>query len=226
MDKTTTTKRIAASDLDSYRYFRSNEWNTFEELRASLLRLKPAGRPAQLGTAFHAALERLATGDNVDWDAEPIALAPYLEITLPMAGVQHEVPTKRTIEVCGTEYLLSGRLDGYDGLLVGYEYKTTGSALGQAVERFMDSYQWRVYLYCLPEMRRIQYHVFKVKSWKTERPVIDSYIAAPEVYRYTTLEDDVRGQVGEFASFVDDHIPEYWRRYDLSDAEKKELLQS
>lgn len=209
-------RRIAASDLDTWRYFKHNDYNTFEQLRNSLLRLTPPGKPAQLGTRFHALLDILAEGGDVDWDSEPIHLAPGLEVELPTAGYTHEVPVKRTIDVYGDTYLISGRLDGYDGDVNGIEFKTTAMSADKALEKYLDSYQWRCYFHCLPELRRIVYHLFLVKSWNPRDgsiPTVVEYAHGPDVYRYANLERDLRNEIAGFADFVDRYVPEYWTRY-------------
>ena len=155
------------------------------------------------GKLLHAHLEWMALGlpadtggYRVEWRCAPRLLQPHLV----------EVKRKRDVELRdGRIVRFVGRIDGISGN-IGVEYKSTGWVRWDV---YMDSPQWKSYLYLFPEIEAVRYDVFKVnlRSWQSRILIIEDHDTAtfrtsPEVegeivsmlHRWADLTDRLRKQ--------------------------------
>lgn len=235
-------KTIAVTDLDAYRYFRNSEqeWVDFaarlmrrepesvamsvgtdlHELihdaalsgsaveLAGVMPTSPANRPSRDGSV----LQRVPiTGGFAMPDA------PQLD-RLPLRGAIFEVPV--AFHPRGVDYHLFGYIDAVDADGDLWEFKSTTSGTGWS-DRYMDSMQWRAYM--LGRMAgtgdvrlRCHYAVFQLR-YRREDVLAGGNVQVQDVCRltmdgYAGLESDVSSAAREFADFVDEFLPAYWRR--------------
>lgn len=200
--------RLRVSMLDAWVAFVEPEREEFEveteDFVAQLKREAPPNEAMLAGTAFHALLERLSEGEQVD--AEGVEHGGFLfrfdadyDLHLP-AMREHETPPM-VFETPVGPASLQGRVDNRDGWTV-TDYKLTGRF---DAERYGRSLQWRAYL-LLTGCRRFRYLAFENK-----RKGSDVWIHAVhelDFWSYPEMREDVARRVCELAEFVAVHVPE------------------
>ena len=195
--------RISVSALDSYTYYRDSE-QTIEEYVECLRRIDPPNPRAELGTLFHSYLEAWAEG---------VVHAPFehcrcreccggfdlsgVNVTLERPVAQ-EVPIERLYRTSkGRSVLVRGRLDAIvrNGVV---DYKTTKQP---DMERYMDTYQWRVYLSIYPA-EWFRYEIFKLGDERSTgiTPVYEH--SNLTLRPYAGMEDDVEARISEYDEFL------------------------
>lgn len=196
-----TTFRV--SEVESFR-----QWRLDEEADLDLLlqRMRGQSEPSEAmlaGTAFHAALEAACTGIEVSTigaQGYTFEFADDFRLELPAV---REVRASKTYMVDGQPITISGQLDAIHGRRV-EDHKTTGRF---DPERYMDGYQWRLYLEIFGA-NLFRWNVFEIKA--TDDPLTWAVTAQHtlEQYRYPGIGDDCERLVTELARFAAEHLPE------------------
>lgn len=195
------TLRVSASDIDAYRRFRDNDDVELADLLAQLRR-ESAPTPAMMaGTALHAALETIENGDY-----QSIAIEDYQFDFETDAEI--DVPPVREMKVTGQFVIgdvlvtLVGKVDAVHGKRVD-DHKLTARF---DPERFMNSYQWRVYL-MLFRADEFRWNVFEAKEI-TETHYAITAVHPLTMHRYPGMEDDVMRELDLFVGLAQAHLPE------------------
>ena len=197
------TLRVSATDLDAYRRFRDNEDVELEDLLAQLRRESPPTEAMMAGTALHSALEMLADGEH-----QSIAIDGYQfdfeadgEVDIPPI---REMKATRDYLVSGVLVTLVGKVDAIHGRRVD-DHKFTSR---YDAERFLNGYQWRVYLevFGADEFR---WNVFEGRARpEADRHYVITSIHQLTMHRYPGIAEDVEREVAEFVDFARVHLPE------------------
>lgn len=202
--------RVSATDIDALRYFLSDEDAEVSDLLRRLRKEESPSEAMLAGSALHAALESAAEGSM-----EAIAVDGYQftfqcegEIDLPST---REMKATREYQVGGVEVTLVGKVDAIHGRRVD-DHKFTSR---YDAERFLNSYQWRVYLdvFGADEFR---WNVFEGREIG-EKQYLISNLHKLTMHRYPGLEDDVQRELATFVGFARDHLPERFHTAALPD---------
>lgn len=207
--------RLSPSIIDSYEYFRDNEWSDPEQEAARLAELVaqikgekvPATRQMKRGTAFHAVLEDRPEPITVPgWDGPVLAATvdgfEFMFDAETADEVAQQLPRKLIREVPGT-YLVAGveirfRVDGLHGCDV-RELKTTESSID--TDKYMHAFQWRMYLLALSAKRCI-YDVVKLRQdGATGVYTVAEYLPM-SLWAYGRMRAEVERRVTECAQWV------------------------
>lgn len=194
--------RVSATDIDSYRRFRANEDAELADLLAHLRKETPPTEAMLAGTAFHAALEI----------AEPGAEFPQMEANgfLFDITVDAEIDLPQIREMKATrDYLIGdclvtlvGKVDAIQGHTV-FDHKLTGR---YDAERFLGSYQWRVYLEVFGANTFV-WNVFEAKETGPKHRTIHA-LHRLTAHRYPGMDRDVTRELSLFVDLARLHLPE------------------
>lgn len=202
-----------ASRLDEFRAYQSGEmWNGDEYTPEEFVRrmTEPEESDAMIaGTALHSVMERSAFGDlpnEIKQDGWIIIFDIDAEIVLP---AMREVPVCR--EHKGIK--LHGRVDAMGAHTV-HDLKTTQSI---DADRYLDSYQWRAYLW-MSGCSRFVYDIFRVSRDEKRREMVVKEYVPITLIAYPGLSRDVESLLVEFDAAVKAlGIPEIMRKKWLND---------
>lgn len=193
--------RMSASDLDAWRYWRGQEDAELAPLLAQLRKQSAPSEAMLAGTALHSALEVIEPGefDVLEADGFEFRFAEGLAVELPAV---RELKATRDYVIDGIVVTLVGKVDCVDGLRID-DHKFTGQ---YDAERFLASYQWRVYLevFGADVMR---WNVFE-GSEREPRSYMIRALHRLECYRYPGIGADLEGQLRGFVAFAREYLPE------------------
>lgn len=193
--------RVSASDIDAFRRWRSDEDADLEPLLAQLRRELPPTEGMRAGRAFHKALELAEPGEVGVFEAEGyrFEVEADLEIDIP---VVRELKSTREYVVDGVPVTLVGVVDAMHGRRVDDHKGTTRFD----AERFLDSYQWRIYL----EIFGADVFRWNVFEWDERAPRVYVIRAVHPLtmYRYPGMADDVMRELRAFVDFAREWLPE------------------
>lgn len=193
--------RISATDLDAIRYWRGQEDAALPDLLAQLRREAPPTPAMERGSAFHHALEVAQPGD-----LEQVAVGEYLfdlsavsgNLSLPPI---REVKSTREYQVEDVTVTLVGKADAIHGR-TGYDHKLTKR---MDPERYLQSYQWRVYLEVF-DLDRFQWNVFV--GDERGGPVVIRELHQLGADRYPGLSQDLEAEIFSAVALYKAHLPE------------------
>jgi hypothetical protein len=187
-----------ASRLDEFRRYMSGEHLSGEEYTAAefvsrLTDPTPPSAAMLAGTAVHSIIETAAFGELPERASQNGWLVQFdldAELRLPAA---REIPLYR--EHRGIP--LFGRVDAIDAVSV-HDVKTTAAI---DVDRYMDSFQWRAYLY-MSGRKRFIYDLFRVKVEADIQVVtVLEYVRLP-LTAYPGLSRDVESLLEEYDAAI------------------------
>lgn len=203
------TLRVSASDIDAFRYFMADDDAELADLLAQLRRETPPTESMQVGTALHAALETCEPGEHGELSANgyTFQFLPTVEIDLPEI---REIKATRDYEIAGCLVTLVGKVDAIHGRRVDdHKYTSRYDA-----ERFLGSYQWRIYLdvFGADEFR---WNVFEGRQDTADpnRYLIFN-IHQLKMHRYPNMGDDIERALRLFVEFARQHMPERIKPFD------------
>lgn len=197
----------------------ASQWDTEAQLMETL-EGKFTGNPkTQTGTGFHkmvedptgVKIERIGGQDwyiaeGVGFTRQHYNLAMNYRDKHPW--MVHEVPIAKVYTIGNTKIVVSGRMDGGNGMKV-HDLKTKYSTVD--FEEYIDSYQWRFYEDILGT-DVFQYDVFEVKGFPTDIPIsgpllLEDVTIIPHeplvCYRYINLQQDCERLLSEFLEFIE-----------------------
>jgi hypothetical protein len=193
--------RISASDLESLRFWQDRDDGSLEDLRRKLRHEEPPTPQMEAGRAFAKMWETMRPGAVEVAEVEGWTFdMGDLEAVFQLPPVR-ELKAEFVMDTPSGPVTLVGMCDGLDGTTV-HDQKLTER---WDAEKYLDSLQWRVYLF-LFGCRKFQYDVF-VGRYQGKTVKINEYHPL-EFYRYPGLEDDVRAAVNELAEIISVHLPE------------------
>lgn len=199
--------RVSATDIDAYRRFRDEEYVELADLLAQLRRESPPTEAMMAGTALHTALENAPDGEFEKLEAEgyTFAFAADGEVDIPSV---REMKDTREYEIDGCAVTLVGKVDAIHGRRVD-DHKFTSRF---DPERFLNSYQWRIYLevFSADEFR---WNVFEGRQDRDDpkRYAINA-IHPLTMHRYPGMAADVERELREFVGFARGFLPEKFTR--------------
>jgi hypothetical protein len=195
------------SEVESFRQYRNDEEAELEHFLARMRGQVPATPAMEAGTAFHKALEAAPTGLEVtelEANGYTFTFAGDFKVELPAI---REIRASKTWLVDGEPVTISGQLDTIHGKRI-EDHKTTSRF---DPERYLDGYQWRLYL-AIFGADRFRWNVFEIaeKDHPLEWEVYASHRL--EQFRYPAMEDDCGRLVADLARFARVHMPERIRQ--------------
>lgn len=147
--------RVTATMLETYRRFRQTEYTSYDDVVASIMGVTTETEAMRLGTAVHAVLEQMHTGDasfnewalyeqdGFTFDGDSIRTAA--DFLTPMW--MREVMAEKVIKVGAADVVLRCKADALIGTVI-VDHKVTTNAIDERkVTGYQDSMQWRAYLY-------------------------------------------------------------------------------
>lgn len=195
--------RVSASDIDALRYYMANDDASLDELLASLRHEAPPTESMLVGTALHLALERCAVGDHPELAANGYTFDFRCDGEIDVAEIR-ELKATRDYEVDGCLVTLVGKVDGIHGRRVD-DHKFTSR---YDAERFMGSFQWRVYLDVF-DADEFRWNVFEGYADREDpKRYIIHAVHRLRMHRYPDMRDDVIAELRKFIDFARTHLPE------------------
>lgn len=195
--------RVSATDIDAYRRYMHDEDGDLDALVAQLRRELPPTEPMRAGTAFHAALEHAEPGEVgvFEWDGYRFEIAADVEIDIPEV---RELKATRQYVIDGEPVTLVGKVDAMVGKRID-DHKTTTRF---DAERFLSSYQWRIYL----EVFGADVFRWNVFEWSQDARDPHLYVVRNfhqlHAYRYPGIGKDVERELSAFLYFSRIFLPE------------------
>ncbi|MGA0595651.1 hypothetical protein [Enterovirga sp. CN4-39] len=193
--------RVSASDIDSFRYFMADEEGDLAGLLARLRRQEPPSEAMLAGTALHAALETCRDGsmDEVVSDGFRFTFAFDEELDIPPT---REMKATREYEIGGHAVTLVGKVDAVLGRRID-DHKFTSR---YDPERFLGSYQWRIYLDIFGA-DLFRWNVFEGRE-TGDRHYTINHLHKLTMHRYPGMGDDIQRELSAFVEFLSVHMPE------------------
>lgn len=189
--------RLSVSDIDSLRYYQANETMPIEELLKRLRREQGPTEAMAAGTALHSILEDADECELTMIERDGFTFSFNIDDEVELPDIRELKAEAKLGDVT-----LVGKVDAIEGLTV-YDHKLTDR---YDPERFMDAMQWRCYL-SIFGCDKFVYNVFEGRQDRNGIYQINSFHKLP-LYRYPSMEDDVRKAVADFRSFAAEHMPE------------------
>lgn len=197
------TLRLSATDVDKFRAFRADEDADIVEFLDDLRR-KSSPTPAMMaGVAFHSALEKIGSGDHATLSARGYTFEIGCDEALDIPPVR-ELKTTAEYVVAGCRVTMVAKVDAVHGKRID-DHKLTG---WYDPERFLSSYQWRIYLdaFGADEFR---WNVFLGKETRPHsRHYVVTALNTLSAFRYPAMRADVENEIGLFVEFVREWLPE------------------
>ena len=195
------TLRVSATDIDNLRRFYDEEDADLADLIRQLRHLMPSTEAMEAGTALHKAIELAEPGEHKGFEQDGFTFSFETDAVIDLPVIREMKATREYI-VDDVRVTLVGKVDAVHGKRID-DHKFTAKF---DADRYLDSYQWRIYL-----------EVFNadVFNWN----IFEALESAPRNYlirnvhkltqrRYPTMGDDVERQVRAFVVFARDHLPE------------------
>lgn len=202
------TLRVSATDLDAYRRFRDDDEADLAALIQQLRRLMPSTDAMQAGTALHSALEMAGEGDHkgLQFDGYTFSFETDAELDLP--PIREMKQTKEYL-AGGVLVTMVGKVDALHGRRID-DHKFTAKF---DADRYLDSYQWRVYLdiFGADEFR---WNIFEARESAPKNYLIRA-VHKLTMHRYPNMEADVYRELAGFVDFARTFLPE---RFNLANA--------
>lgn len=193
--------RVSATDIDALRRYRGDEDADLADLLTQLRR-ESAPSPAMLaGTAMHKALEESEPGEHGELKADGYTFEIRVDGEIDIPEIR-EMKATEDYQIGDVLVTLVGKVDAVRGKRVD-DHKFTGR---YDPERFLNSYQWRVYLeiFGADEFR---WNVFEGREIGEQHYAINAFHQLT-MHRYPGMGDDIRRELSGFVEFAKVHLPE------------------
>lgn len=193
--------RVSATDIDALRRFRDDEGADLADLLAQLRRESPPTPAMMAGTALHKALEFAPDGEfeMLEADGYTFTFAASAEVDIPAI---REIKATREYLIDGCAVTLVGKVDAVHGRRVD-DHKFTSR---YDAERFLNSYQWRIYLEVF-EADEFRWNVFEGRETGEKQYTINS-VHPLTMHRYPGMAEDVERELRAFVDLARRHLPE------------------
>ncbi len=154
----------------------------------------------QAGTAFHKALELAAPGETAtELNSQGHVFTFRGDFVVRLPAIR-ELRASKTYMVDGEPIVISGQVDGIEGLRID-DHKTTSRF---DPDRYLTGYQWRLYLDIFGASV-FRWNVFELNELDVlTYEVRDQHTL--EQFRYPALGADCQRLVERFARFVREHV--------------------
>jgi len=197
--------RIAATLLASFRRWQECDYAELcDEMETELIaQIKGEFSPTPaivIGQAYDSLIQnpRLAAG-GVFYEADHLLFTTEAVDALLAHVDRRGLFQVKTTQYFGRSINVVAKVDYIFGSQIS-EFKTT---LGQfSAEKYMDSFQWRIYL-LLFEAARLTYYVACLQEEEYPQPLFSiRALETMNLYAYPQLENDVKALVHDFADYV------------------------
>jgi hypothetical protein len=199
------TLRVSATDIDAYRRYRHPPIPEMEieldELLSQLRKQEPPTEAMLAGSALHSALERADIGDYSRLEADGYTFELNIDGEIDMPAIR-EIKGTRDYEIDECRVTLVGKVDAVHGRRVD-DHKFTSR---YDAEKFMGSYQWRIYLEVF-DADEFRWNVFEGSEVEPKVYRVHGFHQL-RMHRYPGMGEDVAGEVGRFLAFAREHLPE------------------
>lgn len=194
-------KAWRVSNVEAFRKFEQDEEADMGEFIGELQFGFESSAAMLAGTAFHKALEDAPTGitaTSLMALGHTFTFRGDFEVRLP---VIRELRASRTYMVDGEPIVISGQVDGIEGLRID-DHKTTARF---DPDRYLTGYQWRLYLDIFGASV-FRWNVFEMAE-QDQPGHYEIFALHPlEQHRYPALHEDCSALVTRFARFVREHV--------------------
>ena len=197
--------RVSATDVDQLIYFRETDEMELADLIARLKHLMPSSEAMEAGTALHAALEHAEPGDHSGFTAAGFTFSFETDVEIQLPAIR-EMKATSVFEIEDTSVTLVGKVDAIHGRKI-YDHKFTARF---DADRYLDSYQWRIYLE-LFGADAFQWNIFVALESAPKNYLIRDFHDLT-MHRYPGMRDDVERAVANFVRFARFHLPERFTR--------------
>lgn len=195
------TLRVSATDIDALRYYRDSEDGDLSELLARLRREAPPTDAMLAGTALHKALETAADGTVKGFAADGFTFSFETEAEIDLPAIR-EMKATREYEIGGCLVTLVGKVDALHGKRID-DHKFTSRF---DPERFLNSYQWRIYLDIF-EADEFRWNVFEGRKSAPKNYLITG-VHPLTMHRYPGMADDIARALRAYVEFARHFLPE------------------
>lgn len=198
--------RLSVTDLETFRYWQSQEEATLEDLVRELSGVEEPSPQMVASRAFHKAMENLDPSqlvgvDRLTQDGYVFDFDLEGEIYIPPI---RELKGERLWRTPSGPVTLVGKVDGLFGLTV-RDYKLSERF---EAERYTDSFQWRAYL-AMFHARRFVYDVFQCRyDNRDPNHVVIFDLHHFPLERYPDMEVDLDDVIDQLAEIVVKHVPQ------------------
>ena len=193
--------RVSASDIDSFRYYRESEGMDLTAFLDRMRRKEPPTPAMLAGAALHKALESAEPGDYGALKADGYSFDIQADAEVDLPDIR-ERKSARDYIVGDCAVTLVGKVDAIRGRRID-DHKFTARF---DAERFLSSYQWRIYLEIFGAYE-FRWNVFAGREVEPNRYVI-SAIHPLRTFRYPGMGEDVARELALFVDFIRGHLPE------------------
>lgn len=194
--------RMSVTEIDGYRWWKSQEDSPLDVLLARLRRQEEPTQAMMAGRAFHKVLENANIGElySVEMDGFRFRFELDGEMALPPI---RELKGEIVIPTSVGDVTLVGVVDGMNGRRV-RDYKLTERF---DAEKYADSYQWRSYLPMFG-CNQFTYDVFVAKVDSDDGEYIVHDYQPLTFYAYDGMANDVKLEVEALAQVIARYVPE------------------
>lgn len=207
------TLRVSATDIDALRrYLSPPEGMEIElsDLLRQLRREEPPSEAMLAGSALHKLLETTSDGELSEADIDGYRFFFDMDGSLSLPPVR-EMKATRDFRIGGCLVTLVGKVDAVSGRRI-EDHKFTSR---YDAERFLTSYQWRIYLDIF-DADEFRWNIFEGREEQEKRYVIRA-LHQLTMHRYPGMRDDIERVLSVFVDFARSHLPERFNAlYDAS----------
>jgi hypothetical protein len=193
--------RVSATDIDALRRFYDEEDADLADLIRQLRHLMPSTESMEAGTALHKAFELAEPGEHKGFEVDGFTFSFETDAAIDLPVIR-EMKATREYLVDDVIVTLVGKVDAIHGKRVD-DHKFTARF---DPDRYLDSYQWRIYLevFGADEFR---WNIFEAMESAPKNYLIRA-VHPLKMHRYPGMGADVERQVRAFVAFARDHLPE------------------
>lgn len=195
------TLRVSATDLDQLRYFNSVDEMELAELIARLKHLMPSSEAMEAGTALHKALEMAEPGEHKGFSVDGFTFSFETDCQIDLPPIR-EMKTTREYVIGDVLVTVVGKVDAIHGRWIA-DHKFTAKF---DPDRYLDSYQWRLYLEIF-DADEFRWNIFEAVESAPKNYLIRAFHPL-RMHRYPGMGADVVRELTEFVGFARQHLPE------------------
>lgn len=197
--------RVSTTEIDMLRRFYDEEESDLADLVRQLRHLMPSTEAMEAGSALHKALETADHGEHKGFMQDGFTFSFETDVEIQLPAIR-EMKATSVFEIEDTSVTLVGKVDAIHGRKI-YDHKFTARF---DADRYLDSYQWRIYLE-LFGADAFQWNIFVALESAPKNYLIRDFHDLT-MHRYPGMRDDVERAVANFVRFARFHLPERFTR--------------
>lgn len=197
--------RVSTTEIDLLRRFYDEEDADLADLVRQLRRLMPSTEAMEAGSALHKALETAEPGDHKGFEQDGFIFSFETDVAIQLPAIR-EMKATATYEIEDATVTLVGKVDAIHGRKV-FDHKFTARF---DADRYLDSYQWRIYL-DLFGADTFQWNIFVAIESAPRNYLIRDFHNLT-MHRYPGMRADVERALADFVRFARFHLPERFTR--------------